>query len=61
MNKEDQIENLIEEMAVILKMAILRIEIANAEGDPILSAWRETAESALRRAEEFIRNRLSQS
>jgi len=33
-----------------LEAAVARVELANAEGDPILSAWLPDAQAALRRA-----------
>jgi hypothetical protein len=47
---------LIEEMALLLKSAIARVELANKDVDPILSAWRESAEVAVSKAGEFIPN-----
>lgn len=34
-----------------LKAAVLRVELANAEGDPILSAWLPDAWAAIAKAE----------
>jgi hypothetical protein len=46
--------SMIEEMSIVLKWAIARVELANKEGNPILSTWRESAEDIVERAEAFI-------
>lgn len=48
---------MIEEMALLLKSAIARVELAHKDGDPILSAWQEAAEATVSKAGEFISNR----
>lgn len=39
------------EMLAALKFAVARIRMANAEGDPILSAWLPGADAAIAKAE----------
>jgi hypothetical protein len=46
--------DLIEEMTLLLKSAIARVEIANMQGDPILSAWKETAQASVGKANGII-------
>jgi hypothetical protein len=41
-----------DELLDVLRTAIRRVEIANAEGDPILSAWLPTARAAIVNAEQ---------
>jgi hypothetical protein len=48
---------MIEEMALLLKLAIARVELAHKDGDPILSAWQEVAEATVSKAGEFISSR----
>ena len=38
---------LLEHVAVTLEEAIARVELANSEGDPILSAWLHSARTSL--------------
>ena len=40
-----------DELLDVLRTAVRRVEIANAEGDPILSAWLPTARAAIANAE----------
>lgn len=40
-----------EEMLELLKAAVARVEVANQEGDPILSAWVPGAKAAIAKAE----------
>lgn len=42
--------NHVDHLATMLESAIVRIEMANAEGDPILSAWLPAAKATLARA-----------
>jgi hypothetical protein len=39
------------DLLAALRMAVARIEVANAEGNPILSAWLADARAAIARAE----------
>jgi hypothetical protein len=45
---------LIEEMTLLMKAAIARVDLANKDGDPILSAWRESAEASVSKAWRLI-------
>jgi hypothetical protein len=40
-----------DELLHVLRAAVRRVEIANAEGDPILSAWLPAARAAIANAE----------
>ncbi len=40
-----------DELALLVRSAIARVELANAEGDPILSAWAMDAKNLLARME----------
>ena len=39
------------DILALLKVAVLRVELANSEGDPILSAWLPDARDAIAAAE----------
>ncbi len=41
-----------EDLLINLEAAVARVEIANAEGDPIMSAWLPGARAAIARAKE---------
>jgi len=42
------------DLLLLLKQAVARVEIANAEGNPILSAWLQDARAALAKAEGIL-------
>ena len=51
MTNEQQLHHESDEMLELLKTAVLRVQLANEDGDPILSAWAVDATALIRRIE----------
>jgi len=47
----DLLQDVVAALVLALRQAVLRVEMENSQGNPILSAWLPDARAALRKAE----------